>query len=296
VTNYVAAFLEDHVVATGGPTRGRRKSASTIKTYRGALKRFSDEHGGRRLDDLDRPLARRIAAAYPVSNMVVIRNMFARAHDDGLIDTNPFADLQLEHSDGRAANEVMSDDDLHRLADGAIGALGPELGPVWRAGILFAAYVGPRLESFCTLEWRDLDLNERHAAIRPSSVLDRESTPRLTLRFTPSRPSPSLKWPMRRTAAAFGRRASPSAKLPTPPPAFVRPSCQSVGEATDPLSRRAPRVPRESVAEAIQVRRRSARNCRNVVRGIICPPPCPSTSSPYSAVGRRLQCWRGQTG
>ena len=98
--------------------------------------------------------------------MVVIRNMFARAHDDGLIDTNPFANLQLEHSDGRAANEVMSEDDLHRLADGAIGALGPELGPVWRVGILFAAYVGPRLESFCELEWSDIDLKERTARFR----------------------------------------------------------------------------------------------------------------------------------
>ncbi len=37
---------------------------------------------------------------------------------------------------------------------------------MWRSGILFAAYVGPRLESFCEIEWRDLDLKERTAHFR----------------------------------------------------------------------------------------------------------------------------------
>ena len=132
VADYVAAFLEDHAVATRGPTRGRRKSPRTIGTYRYALKRFLGEYGNRRLDDFDRPLARKVAASYPVSNMVVVRNMFGAAHDDGLVDTNPFTDLQLAHSDGRAANRVMSEQDLHRLADSATGALGPELGAIWR--------------------------------------------------------------------------------------------------------------------------------------------------------------------
>ena len=130
VADFAKTFLEDHAVAARGPTRGQRKSERTISTYRYALKRFAGEHGNSRLDDFDRPLARKIAAAYPVSNMVVIRNMFGAAHDDGLVDTNPFADLQLAHSDGRAANDVMSEDQLHRLADSAFAALGPELGPV----------------------------------------------------------------------------------------------------------------------------------------------------------------------
>jgi hypothetical protein len=127
VADYVTAFLEDHAVATRGPTRGQRKSQRTISTYRYALKRFAGEYGNRRLDDFDRPLARKVAVNYPPSNMVVIRNMFGTAHDDGLVDTNPFADLQLAHSDGRATNAVMSEDGLHRLADSAFVALGPEL-------------------------------------------------------------------------------------------------------------------------------------------------------------------------
>jgi hypothetical protein len=60
VADYVAAFLEDHAVATRGPTRGRRKSPRTIGTYRYALKRFLGEYGNRRLDDFDRPLLGRL--------------------------------------------------------------------------------------------------------------------------------------------------------------------------------------------------------------------------------------------
>jgi hypothetical protein len=65
VADYVTSFLKDHAVATRGPTRGQRKSQRTITTYRYALKRFAGEYGSRRLDDFDRPLARRIASAYP---------------------------------------------------------------------------------------------------------------------------------------------------------------------------------------------------------------------------------------
>lgn len=160
-SEFVELWLRDYGVAKRGPTRGRRKSAKTIRTYRYALGSFIDKYGKLRLDEFDRPLARRIAAALPVSNLVVIRNVFADAHDDGLIGANPFADLQLQHSDGRAANEVMSENRLHQLADAALDALGPEHGARWRAAILFAAKVGPRLESLCALEWPDLDLRAR---------------------------------------------------------------------------------------------------------------------------------------
>jgi integrase len=89
-----------------------------------------------------------------------------RGQGDGLIDHNPFSDLQLVHSDGRADDQVMPEAALHRLADAAIGALGPEHGPMWRTGVLFAAYVGPRAESFCALEWPDVDLAGRTVHFR----------------------------------------------------------------------------------------------------------------------------------
>ena len=156
VREFVPRWLEDYTVAKRGPTRGKRKSEKTISTYRYALTRLVADYGGLRLDDFDRPLARKVGATFPPSRVIVIRNMFRDAHDDGLIDSNPFADLQLEHSDGRAGNEVMSEKRLEELADAALGALGPEHGAMWRVGILFAAYAGPRLESFCALEWPDL--------------------------------------------------------------------------------------------------------------------------------------------
>jgi integrase len=166
VREFVPRWLDEYTVAKRGPTRGKRKSPKTIRNYRYSLGALVAGHGDRRLDDFDRPLARQIAADYPVGQLVVIRNLFADAYDDGLIDHNPFSDLQLAHSDGRAGNDVMPESDLHRLADAAVGALGPEHGAMWRTGILFAAYVGPRAESFCELEWRDVNLRARTVHFR----------------------------------------------------------------------------------------------------------------------------------
>jgi integrase len=166
VREFAPRWLDEYTVAKRGPTRGKRKSPKTIRTYRYPLRALVADHGDRRLDDFDRPLARQIAADYPVGRLVVIRNLFADAYDDGLIDINPFADLQLAHSDGRAGNDVMPETELHRLADAAVGALGPEYGPMWRTGILFAGYVGPRLKSFCTVEWSDVDLRARTVRFR----------------------------------------------------------------------------------------------------------------------------------
>ena len=152
VHEFVSHWLEAYTLAKRGPTRGRPKDEKTIRTYRYALGSLVEHYGDLRLDEFDRPLARRIAAEYPPSRLVVIRNLFADAYDDGLIDHNPFSELQLVHSDGRTDDQVMPEAALHRLADAAIGALGPEHGPMWRTGVLFAAYVGPRAESFCALE------------------------------------------------------------------------------------------------------------------------------------------------
>jgi integrase len=166
VREFVPRWLDDYAVAKRGPTRGQRKSERTIRTYRYALAAFLEEYGQLRLDDFDRPLARKIAATYPPSRVIVIRNLFGDAHDDGLVDQNPFADLQLAHSEGRAGREVMPERELHRLADSALPALGPEHGPAWRTAVLFAAYAGPRLESFCALEWPDVDLAGRTVRFR----------------------------------------------------------------------------------------------------------------------------------
>ena len=72
-----------------------------------------------RLGDVDQPLVRKIAAVYPVSNMVVIRKMFVTGRDGGLVDRSPVVDLRLTGTDGWAVDDVMSVSDLSRLSDGA---------------------------------------------------------------------------------------------------------------------------------------------------------------------------------
>lgn len=48
-------------------------------------------------------------------------------------------------------------EELHHLADLALAVHGPEYGPMMRSMILFTAYVGPRSEEGCALEWSWLD-------------------------------------------------------------------------------------------------------------------------------------------
>lgn len=163
---FADTWTEDYRVAKRGPTRGREKGESTLYNYRCALKTFKKEFGKEHLDDIDRPTARRFAATWPPSVTTVVRNMMQDAYDDGLIEANPFSDIQLPHSDGRAGNEVISAKDLNGLADASIPALGSEYGPLFRAAILFSAYVGPREESMWHLERDDLDAKEREAHFR----------------------------------------------------------------------------------------------------------------------------------
>lgn len=112
------------------------------------------------------PVEKWSTADYPVGQLVVIRNLFADAYDDGLIDHNPFSDLQLAHSDGRAGNDVMPETELHRLADAAVGALGPEYGPMWRTGDLVRGLRRPAARVVFTVEWSDVDLRARTVRFR----------------------------------------------------------------------------------------------------------------------------------
>src|SRR3954452_24846493 len=92
---FAARWPDDYPIVKHGPTRGQRKSDKTLRGYRDELKALVRELAGIRLGDVDRPMARRYANARPRS-AVVVRNMLSDAVDDGLIDANPFANLQFE--------------------------------------------------------------------------------------------------------------------------------------------------------------------------------------------------------
>jgi integrase len=162
---FAARWPVDYPIVKHGPTRGQRKSDKTLRVYRDELKPFVREFAGVRLSDVDRRAARRYANERPRS-AVVVRNMFSDALDDGLVDANPFANLQLEEARGRSEHPTISEDELHDLADCATIALGQGYGQVYRSFILATGYIGCRINEGVNLEHRDLRPREREVDLR----------------------------------------------------------------------------------------------------------------------------------
>jgi integrase len=146
----------------------RPKAApATARTYRYALQPFAREFKGVKLADVDRPEARRWANAQPKGNVAVVRSMFFDALRDGLVTTNPFANLRLEGSRGRKHLKPPTVEDVEKLARVAVEVHG-EYGHTFRALILTAAYTAARPGELFALEWPDVDLKNRRVHISKS--------------------------------------------------------------------------------------------------------------------------------
>jgi integrase len=137
-----------------------RAAGATRRTYRYALKAFSEEFAHVRVADVDRLAARGWALKAPQSNVRVVRAMFNDAIDDGLHPgPNPFANLRLEQSRGRKDLITLTVEQLDELGETALRVHG-EFGPVFRAMILFSAYVGLRPGELFALERSDVGRDE----------------------------------------------------------------------------------------------------------------------------------------
>ena len=120
-----------------------RPRASTRLTNEQNVKRFARDFAGVKLVDVDRPAARVWANAHR-SYLGTVRAMFGDAVRDGLLDSNPFAQLRLPGSRGRSDIVALTELELQELAELAL-APRMELGdyaPQYRALILCAGYVG----------------------------------------------------------------------------------------------------------------------------------------------------------
>lgn len=137
-----------------------RKAGATRRSYRYALQAFSREFARVRLAELDRVTARGWALQHPQSNVRVVRTMFNDAINDGLHPgPNPFANLRLEQSRGRKDLIALTVAELDELAETTLRVHG-EFGPVFRAMIVFSAYVGLRPGELFALERSDVGREE----------------------------------------------------------------------------------------------------------------------------------------
>ena len=178
-----------------------RDRESTNIQNRYALRPFIAEFGNKRLAGVDRVTARAFALKHRKA-AVVARAMFNDAINDGLVSTNPFANLRMEQSRGRRDLEVISEEKLHELADAALHVHGPEYGPHFHAMVLFAGYVGLRLGEHLALEWGDVDLGSSEVRIsRSLSRQGRVTAPKNGRARTVVLPSPA-----REALLSFPRR------------------------------------------------------------------------------------------
>jgi integrase len=111
--------------------------------YAQAVKSIASAIGRVRLDELDRPSARRLANAWPRNTSAVARTMWEDARRDGVCQENPWSNLRLRQSRGRKDIIALAEGEVQELADVAEMAHG-EYGLEVRAMILVLAYTGVR--------------------------------------------------------------------------------------------------------------------------------------------------------
>lgn len=122
-----------------------RPRASTNAHNAERVKAFGQGFEGVRLAAVTRPQARSWGMEHR-ANVPAVRAMFNDALRDGLIESNPFANLRLPGSRGRKDITALTEAEVGTLADMALSPL-MELGefaPQYRAMVLFSAYVGLR--------------------------------------------------------------------------------------------------------------------------------------------------------
>jgi integrase len=144
-----------------------RDAAATRQVYAQAVKSIASAIGRLRLDELDRPAARRLANTWPRNTSAVARTMWEDARRDGVCQENPWSNLRLRHSRGRKDIVALTESEVHELADVAEVAHG-KYGLEVRAMILVLAYTGVRPGELCALRWDDVDARERELHVRRS--------------------------------------------------------------------------------------------------------------------------------
>jgi integrase len=165
VSEFVERWLRDF----------KRPRASTNRHNAYMVKPLVAEFGSVKMSDISRRRAREWALRSRAS-VPVVRAMFNDALNEECVSTNPFANLRLDKRRGRRDLVVLSEAEVHDLANTALELFGA-YGATFRACVLFAAYVGLRPAELFLLEWRDVDMAASEVRINRSLGSTGEITP-----------------------------------------------------------------------------------------------------------------------
>ena len=142
-----------------------REAPYTRLTYAYAAAQIAASIGERRLAEITRPEAKRLANTWARSTTRVARTMWADALRDGLCQHNPFTNLRLETPKGRKDITALTEPEIVKLAQLAEQQHG-DYGQEAAALVLFAAYTGLRPGELAALQWGDLDIPARRLTVR----------------------------------------------------------------------------------------------------------------------------------
>lgn len=146
---------------------GDRWGEEAERNIRYALKKFKAEFGTEKLGRFPTERALPWASRQPESTVRIVRALFNDAIRAELAPSNPFAGLGLERSRGRADIVAITEEELHVLAEVALGTCG-RFAPAMHALILFQGYVGCRPKETFNLTHRDVDHEGGTVYVAPS--------------------------------------------------------------------------------------------------------------------------------
>ena len=144
-----------------------REAPSTQRSYRYAVEQIETTLGSRKISEITRPEARRIANGWPRATARIARTMWADAVRDGICDLNPWTNLRLETPKGRKDIDALTEQQIAELADLA-AALSGDYATEARAIILTLAYTGMRPGELCALHRADVDLHGLEVVVQRS--------------------------------------------------------------------------------------------------------------------------------
>jgi len=155
-----------------------REAPATQRSYRYAVEQITAKLGARKLTDVARPEARRIANGWPRTTARVARTMWADAVRDGICEVNPWTNLRLETPKGRKDIDALTEHEIAELADLA-GELSGDYAHEARAIIFTLAYTGIRPGELCAMRRSDVDLNALELVVQRSlDGVGREKAPK----------------------------------------------------------------------------------------------------------------------
>lgn len=166
VAEFAARWLTDYA----------RPRAATNRTHGQAIRRFVAAHGKRQPQTITRKEARAWALAHPASH-AALRAMWSDMENEEIVTANPWSNLRLPQSKGRADTAPPTDGEIARLMYHARQLKGDVHGERYAAMIEFAAYTGVRRGELCVLEWADIDFASSRVRVSKTLSDDREVLP-----------------------------------------------------------------------------------------------------------------------